>query len=115
MRRSWQTKFDASGELVVRDRRHVDPGTTCSFGNAESPRTTFTCTDDGTFAVTLTADDGVNAPVSDSAEVTVRNLPSAPTTQAAMSRDHPRLRPFEPIQGMKKILAMTSYGGLLSP
>jgi hypothetical protein len=34
---------------------------------------TFTCTDDGTFTVTLTANDGVNAPVSVSADVTVSN------------------------------------------
>lgn len=36
--------------------------------------TGFTCTDDGTFTVTLTADDGVNPPVSDSAQVTVKNV-----------------------------------------
>jgi hypothetical protein len=47
----------------------------CAFANAHSPDTTFTCTDDGTFTVTLTASDGVNAPVSDSAMVTVANAP----------------------------------------
>ncbi|MCQ4202696.1 PKD domain-containing protein [Streptomyces sp. NPDC058783] len=39
--------------------------------------TGFTCTDDGTFTVTLTADDGVNRPVSDSAQVTVKNVAPA--------------------------------------
>jgi hypothetical protein len=36
--------------------------------------TGFTCTDDGTYTVTLTADDGVNRPVSGSARVTVKNV-----------------------------------------
>lgn len=52
----------------------VDAGANCSFTKAQSSATRFTCTDDGTFTVTLTADDGVNAPVSDSATVTVRNV-----------------------------------------
>ena len=46
----------------------VDPGTTCSFSDAKAAATTFTCTDDGTFAVTL----GVGA-VTDTATVTVTN------------------------------------------
>ena len=41
----------------------------CSFGNANVVDTTITCTTTGIFAVTLTADDGVNAPVSDTALV----------------------------------------------
>jgi len=55
----------------------VDAGATCSFASATSPVTTITCTDDGTFTATLTADDGVNPPVSDSATVQVANV--APT------------------------------------
>jgi hypothetical protein len=51
----------------------ADPGAACSFGNASAVDTTITCNDDGTFTVTLTANDGVNAPVSDSADVTVSN------------------------------------------
>ncbi len=60
---------------------NVDPGATCSFENAGAPRTIITCTDDGTFIVTLTADDGVNGPVSDSAVVAVHNV--APTLTIA--------------------------------
>nr|BFE83233.1 hypothetical protein GCM10020093_058340 [Planobispora longispora] len=56
----------------------VDPGTTCSFENAHAESTTFSCTDDGTFLVTLTADDGVNAPVGDTARIRLRNLPPRP-------------------------------------
>ncbi|MEV4840191.1 endonuclease/exonuclease/phosphatase family protein [Nonomuraea sp. NPDC049486] len=57
----------------------ADPGTTCSFGDAHAPSTTISCTDDGTFTVTLTASDGVNAPVSDSARVRLRNAPLRPS------------------------------------
>ncbi|WP_157902934.1 DUF2599 domain-containing protein [Streptomyces jeddahensis] len=63
----------------------VDEGATCTFADASAPRTTVTCTDDGTYTVTLTADDGVNAPVSDTATVTVRNV--APTLQVAKPAD----------------------------
>ena len=42
----------------------VDPGATCTFSVAHAAATTITCTDDGTFTVTLTADDGSNPPVS---------------------------------------------------
>ena len=39
--------------------------------------TTITCTDDGTYTATLTADDGVNPTVADSTTVTVSNaIPS---------------------------------------
>lgn len=41
----------------------VDPGATCSFGNAAALTTTVTCTDDGTYQLTLTGSDGVNPPV----------------------------------------------------
>jgi trimeric autotransporter adhesin len=42
----------------------VDPGATCTFGNDASAPTTVTCTDDGDWQLTLTADDHVNPPVS---------------------------------------------------
>jgi hypothetical protein len=51
----------------------VDAGATCSFADATSPTTTITCTDDGVYTATLTADDGTNPPVSDSTTVTVSN------------------------------------------
>ncbi|MFD8078776.1 endonuclease/exonuclease/phosphatase family protein [Streptomyces sp. NPDC059718] len=55
----------------------VDSGTTCRFGSRNAARSSFTCTDDGTFTVTLTASDGVNPPVGDSATVRLSNV--APT------------------------------------
>lgn len=55
----------------------VDAGATCSFADESRLATTVTCTDDGEYRVTLTADDGVNEPVGDSAVLTVRNV--APT------------------------------------
>ncbi|MEQ4208558.1 DUF2599 domain-containing protein [Actinopolymorpha sp. B9G3] len=55
----------------------VDAGAKCRFADKSDPVTTVRCTDDGTYRLTLTADDGVNAPVSDSAVLTVRNV--APT------------------------------------
>ncbi|MGW6500253.1 endonuclease/exonuclease/phosphatase family protein [Nonomuraea angiospora] len=70
---------DAEGGLTVtwtyEAGEGVDAGTTCSFGNANTASTTITCTDDGTFLVTLTANDGVNAPVSDTARIRLRNEP----------------------------------------
>lgn len=53
----------------------VDSGATCSFGDAHAASTTISCTDDGTFFATLTADDGLNAPVSDVARVRLANVP----------------------------------------
>ncbi len=44
---------------------------TCAFGDASSPVTTVTCSDQGSYTLTLTANDGVNAPVSNDAQLTV--------------------------------------------
>lgn len=52
----------------------ADPGTTCSFGDATRAVTSFTCTDDGEFTVTLTAG-SPDGDVSDSARVTLENAP----------------------------------------
>src|SRR3954468_14986850 len=52
----------------------VDAGATCAFADASALDTTITCTDDGPFTVTLTASDGINAPVSANAAVTVANV-----------------------------------------
>ncbi|HEY7737042.1 MAG TPA: hypothetical protein VH813_09640 [Candidatus Limnocylindrales bacterium] len=52
----------------------VDPGAQCIFANPESTGTVVTCTDDGTYTLTLTASDGVNPPVSDTAQVTMTNV-----------------------------------------
>jgi hypothetical protein len=50
----------------------VDPGTTCTFDAPTSPVTRFTCTDDGTFRVTLTASNA-SEQRADSALVTLSN------------------------------------------
>ncbi|WP_165947338.1 PKD domain-containing protein [Micromonospora sp. 15K316] len=55
----------------------VDAGAACTFADAHAGITTITCTDDGTFTVSLTANDGVNAAVSDSATVTLHNVAPA--------------------------------------
>ena len=52
----------------------VDAGTTCAFGNAAAVSTTVTCTDDGTFTLRLTANDGLNAPVVASTTLTLTNV-----------------------------------------
>ncbi|HZM76287.1 MAG TPA: hypothetical protein VFC19_11200 [Candidatus Limnocylindrales bacterium] len=55
---------------------NVDPGALCSFRpDNHQAQASFFCTDDGTFRVTLIADDGIQEfPVSDSALVTVNNV-----------------------------------------
>jgi hypothetical protein len=58
----------------------VDPGASCAFADPGTATTSITCTDDGTYVITLTASDGVNAPVSASATLTVTNV--APTLSA---------------------------------
>ncbi len=50
----------------------VDAGTSCVFSSATALQPTFTCNDDGTFTVTLEADDG-EAKTSANATVTVSN------------------------------------------
>jgi hypothetical protein len=53
----------------------VDAGATCTIGSPDSETATASCTDDGHFFFTLTADDGVNPPVSDSMTATLTNVP----------------------------------------
>jgi hypothetical protein len=52
----------------------ADPGATCSFADAAALATTVTCTDNGDFKLTLSADDGVNAPVTSDATLSVANV-----------------------------------------
>jgi hypothetical protein len=52
----------------------VDTGATCTFADPHAASTTITCTDDGAYTLTLTADDGVNEPVSDSTEARISNV-----------------------------------------
>jgi trimeric autotransporter adhesin len=65
----------------------ADAGASCSFGNAALPATTVTCTDDGTFTLTLTASDGVNPSVTSDATLTVTNV--APAFTAANAATDP--------------------------
>ncbi len=71
------TATDADGDTLTLAWTYTidtaDLGTTCAFSDDTVEDPTFSCTDDGTFTVTLTADDGVNPPVSDSATVTLSN------------------------------------------
>jgi LPXTG-motif cell wall-anchored protein len=53
---------------TYRAGKGVDDGATCEFADPQSAVTTFTCTDDGEFEVTLTA-----GALSDTAKVTVRD------------------------------------------
>ena len=52
----------------------VDAGATCTFAAAGAAATTIQCTDDGSFLVTATVNDGVNPAVDASATVTVGNV-----------------------------------------
>jgi hypothetical protein len=51
----------------------VDDGASCSFSDSAVEDPTVTCNDDGHWLLTLTADDGVNDPVSDSEPLLVTN------------------------------------------
>jgi hypothetical protein len=52
----------------------VDPGATCAIANPAALSTTVTCTDDGDYRLTLTANDGLNPPVSASTLVRLSNV-----------------------------------------
>lgn len=55
----------------------VDSGATCAFADSSAPSTTVTCTDDGTYELTLTGDDGEAAPVTDTVMLVVANADPA--------------------------------------
>lgn len=52
----------------------VDAGATCSFGNAAAQTTTVKCTDDGVWQLELTANDGLNPPVTQATTLTLSNV-----------------------------------------
>ncbi len=56
----------------------------CTFGDPNAADTTITCTAGGIYAATLTASDGINTPVSDTAIVTVVAPNTPPTVYAGM-------------------------------
>ncbi len=68
----------------------VDAGAMCSFGDLSAEDTTITCTDDGTYTVTLSANDGSNPPVEDTATVSVANVaPSVSIDSPADASSYP--------------------------
>jgi hypothetical protein len=60
----------------------VDAGATCTIASPSSLATTITCTDDGTYTLTLTASDGVNPAVVKTGTLTVANVAPSVTITA---------------------------------
>jgi hypothetical protein len=76
------TAVDPDGDPVthtwtVTPDAGVDAGAACVIADPAALDTTVTCTDDGTFTLTLTASDGINMPVADTGTLTLSNV--APT------------------------------------
>ena len=62
----------------------VDAGATCTFSNPSVLAPTVTCTDDGSWTLTLVASDGINPGVTQTATLTVANVaPSVTITSPA--------------------------------
>lgn len=53
---------------------NVDPGATCSFADAAALSTTVTCTDDGVWTLTLTANDSLHPDVAATTTLTLSNV-----------------------------------------
>ncbi|MCC2335079.1 PKD domain-containing protein [Cellulomonas wangsupingiae] len=79
----------------VRPLDGVDAGATCTFTDEYATDTWITCTDDGTFEVTLTSDDGSDEAVSDTALVTVAN--AAPVLRLEGPREWQLFRVGTPV------------------
>ena len=76
------TAFDEDGDPMTvtwsyAPQAGVDPGATCNIAAPNALNTTITCTDDGPYTLTVTANDGVNPAVVENATLTVENV--APT------------------------------------
>lgn len=81
---------DADGDAVTTSwsatpGAGTDPGASCTFDDPSAVATNVTCTDDGEYTLTLTADDGVAEPVSSDATLTVANV--APTIEITSPAD----------------------------
>lgn len=79
---------------TVAPQSGVDPGATCAIANPAALMTTVTCTDDGVYRLTLTANDGVNPAVSASTTLTLTNVApqvtiSSPANGATFARNTP--------------------------
>lgn len=64
----------------------VDAGATCTFADPSSPATTVTCTDDGSYLLTLLADDGTSTSVGTATLVVTNAEPSVAIVSAGVSR-----------------------------
>lgn len=65
---------DSTTSWSIAPQSGVDAGASCSIGDSGALRTSVTCTDDGVYRLTLTADDGVNPKVSASTTLTLTNV-----------------------------------------
>jgi hypothetical protein len=74
--------FDPDGDTVAVHWSNGNPN--CSFANPNVAVTTMTCSVPGIFAATLTANDGVLPPVSDTALITFTN-PACPQTEVCVN------------------------------
>jgi hypothetical protein len=76
----------------------TDPDASCSFANPSAATTTLTCTDEGTYTATLSANDGTNPFIRDSTQVNLVNAvpivaPIVPTTRTVNVGDEVVLGP----------------------
>lgn len=85
----------------------VEPGATCQFGDAAQVDTTVTCSGQGTWTLTLTADDGTNPAVSDTATLTVARalLPAEIQCRTAKAQG-----PGTTVDGRKVVLGTGGSG-----
>jgi PKD repeat protein len=70
------TASDADGDPLALSWSFAvttDPGGTCTMSGTATLVPSVTCTDDSSIVATLTASDGVNPPVSDTATITIAN------------------------------------------
>ncbi|MBC6466531.1 PKD domain-containing protein [Actinomadura alba] len=81
----------------------VDPGGSCTVIDPSAPITQLTCNDDGTFVLTMSANDGRHGAVTDTALVHVKNV--APilggTARAASAEDTPGIQTPRPWQAFE--------------
>lgn len=93
---SVQDDSDATTARWTVETIDAPAGARCTLAHPASPRSTITCTDQGTFEVTLTVTDGVHPPVSDKARVTTRN--AAPVLSLNGPKNWELFRAGTPVQ-----------------
>ncbi|MFJ1766780.1 PKD domain-containing protein [Amycolatopsis sp. NPDC088138] len=85
---------DLTTHWTIAPASGVDPGAACAFGNPDALSTTVTCDDDGVWTLTLTASDGVAAPVVKTTTLTLSNVAphvtiSAPADNTVFAHNAP--------------------------